>query len=265
MIQVEDRITRCVLFSAVAFALVAVPIASGGAKRGADSLTLHAEFHVAGLMVACPPEAPPEAEMCSQRSGTGLVPGLGFVTEDYMYFVDENPSPSCGGVRALASTGQLNVSGKGTIRFDLAHSEQCVPDFAKANRPFKITGGSGVYEGAAGTGTVNHDFHEEAGRGVGTDTWSGSLDVPGHEFDLTPPTLSGLVNRAVRVRKGVKRVRVKYRVTAQDMVDGSVPARCEPGSGSRLRVGRTVVKCSATDTSANTATGSFRVVVKSRR
>ena len=109
------------------------------------------------------------------------------------------------------------------------------------------------------------DFHEEGGRGVGTDTWSGSLDVPGHEFDVTPPTLSGLVNKTVRARKGAKRVRVKYRVTAQDLIDGSVPFWCEPSSGSRFRVGRTVVKCSATDTSANKATGSFRVVVKRRR
>ena len=69
MIHVGNRIARCVLLSALAFALVAVPIASGGAELGAGSLSLHAELHATGLEVACPPEAPPEAEATIQRTG----------------------------------------------------------------------------------------------------------------------------------------------------------------------------------------------------
>lgn len=168
-------------------------------------------------------------------------------------------------MRPLRSTGQITVLGKGTIQVGFGRSEGCFVDVMKTNQPFTITGGSGRYAGATGAGIVNHDLHVEASEPTGTDTFSGSLDVPGFEFDLSPPTLSGLVNETVRVRKGAKRVRVKYRVTASDLVDGSLPTRCQPGSGSRFRVGRTVVKCFATDTSANTVTGSFRVVVKRRR
>ena len=264
MTEVENRITRCVLLFALAFLLVAVPVASGGAKRGAGSLALQAELSVSGLPIGCPPEAPPEADFCAERSGSGRVPGLGLVMESYRVFFDENPPPSCGGVRILHSTGQLTVPGKGAVQFDLERNEQCVADVLQATQPFTITGGTGAYAGAAGTGTVKHDLHE-GNPASGTDTWSGSLAVPGLEFDLTPPILSGLVNKTVRVHKGTKRVRVKYRVTARDLIDGSLPTRCQPGSGSRFRVGRTVVKCLATDTSANTATGSFRVVVKRRR
>jgi hypothetical protein len=133
------------------------------------------------------------------------------------------------------------------------------------NQPFTITGGSDAFAGATGGGIVEHDVHQYVTAAAGTDTWIGTLDAPGHEFDLTPPTLSGLVDRAVRARKGATRVRVTFRVTARDLVDGSLPARCRPGSGSRFEVGRTTVKCSATDTSANPVTGSFRVVVKRRR
>ena len=79
---------------------------------------------------------------------------------------------------------------------------------------------------------------------------------------MTPPTLSGAVNKTVRARRESKRVRVTYRVTASDAVDGSVPASCLPRSGSRFKIGRTFVKCSATDTSANAKAGSFRVIVK---
>jgi hypothetical protein len=75
---------------------------------------------------------------------------------------------------------------------------------------------------------VIHDLHEADTAAVGTDTWGGSLTGPGHTFDLTPPTLSGLVDKTVRARRGAKRVRVRYRVTARDLKDGSVPARCKP-------------------------------------
>jgi hypothetical protein len=57
-------------------------------------------------------------------------------------------------------------------------------------------------------------------------------------------------------------VRVIYKVTASDAVDGSVPVSCQPRSGSRFKIGRTFVKCSATDTSANAETESFSVKVK---
>jgi hypothetical protein len=60
-------------------------------------------------------------------------------------------------------------------------------------------------------------------------------------------------------------VRVTYTVNAVDAVDGSVPVSCQPASGSRFKIGRTLVRCSATDNSANTQTATFTVIVKARR
>ena len=82
---------------------------------------------------------------------------------------------------------------------------------------------------------------------------------------MTPPTLSGATSKTVRAPRGVNRVRVTYKVTATDDADGQVPATCRPGSGSRFPVGRTVVRCSATDSSANTASASFRITVRRSR
>ncbi len=79
---------------------------------------------------------------------------------------------------------------------------------------------------------------------------------------MTPPTLRGAVNKTVRAPKASKRVRVIYRVIASDAVDGSVPVSCQPRSGSRFKIGRTFVECSATDTSANAKMGRFSVIVK---
>jgi hypothetical protein len=55
---------------------------------------------------------------------------------------------------------------------------------------------------------------------------------------------------------------VSYTATALDNVDGSVPARCMPPSGSTFPVGATTVACTAVDAAGNTATGSFSVHVR---
>ena len=58
-------------------------------------------------------------------------------------------------------------------------------------------------------------------------------------------------------------MRVRYRLAATDNVDGAVAVACQPRSGSLFTVGRkTVVRCSATDKSANTMRASFTVTVK---
>ena len=111
---------------------------------------------------------------------------------------------------------------------------------------------------------MNHNAHYTFTGAAGTDTFTGTLTVPGLEFDLTPPTLSGAANKTVRARKGSRRVRVPFKVTASDAVDGAVPVSCRPRSGSRFRIGRTRVKCSAMDLSANAQTARFTVVVKRR-
>jgi hypothetical protein len=95
--------------------------------------------------------------------------------------------------------------------------------------------------------------------------WIGTLVVPGLEFDVMPPTLSGATSKTVRAPKGAKRVRVTYNVTASDVVEGKVAVACTPRSGSRFPMGRTVVRCSATDSSANTSTARFIVTVGPRR
>ncbi|MEP6909926.1 MAG: HYR domain-containing protein [Actinomycetota bacterium] len=123
-----------------------------------------------------------------------------------------------------------------------------------------------MYAGASGTVSLEQHAHYTLdGGSAGTDAWVGTLTVAGVEFDVTPPTLSGAVNKKARVRKRSKRVRVTYHVTARDDVDGVVPALCRPASDTRFRVGRTVVRCSATDKSANTKRERFTIAVRVRR
>ena len=134
----------------------------------------------------------------------------------------------------------------------------------RQNEPqdFTITGGTGTYQGASGSGKVGE---RALGGGGGEETWTGTLVVPGLEFDVTPPTLSGATSKTVRAPRGAKRVRVTYKVTASDNADSQVPVTCNPRSGSRFPIGRTIVRCSATDSSGNTANAAFRITVRRSR
>jgi hypothetical protein len=259
----ENRTKRRLALAALATALAAAAtfqVASGVAKTGATmgSFTFEAALRMTSRLGPCPPGSPPEADVCAARTGFGDVRGLGEVSETYTFFVQEG---TCD--RVFETTARLEVAGKGELQLAVdRYRGECISSSLNLSRAFTITGGSGIYAGASGGGTVTHMAFPTASGSAGKDTWTGTLSVPGLEFDVTPPTLSGAVNKTVRARRGSKRVRVTYRVTASDAVEGSVPVSCRPRSGSRFKIGRTFVKCSATDTSANATAGRFRVTVK---
>jgi len=256
---------------AVALALVAVAsratapdTATASTTFIAGNLSLQGRLRLTSTGVVCPPEAPSDVIDCLARTGSGSVPGLGDVSETYLwsYGAGSPPCPSAL-LRPLATTGRLVVAGKGELHFALAQGAQCVEQEPVRFEPqdFTITSGTGTYQGASGSGKVAHSVSG----GVGSDTWTGQIAVPGLEFDVTPPTLSGATSKIVRAPKGVKRVRVTYKVTASDNVDSQVPVTCNPRSGSRFPIGRTVVKCSAMDSSANTANAAFRITVRATK
>jgi HYR domain len=238
--------------------------ASSSAPFAAGNLNLRGTLRVVSTGVECPPGAPTDANECRARTGEGLVSGLGGVAEVYTwsYRIGAPNCPSTLGT-PLATTGRLVVAGKGEIHFALGQGARCIDLEPLRNEPqaFTITGGTGTYEGASGSGGVERNI----GGGVGTETWTGTLDVPGLEFDVTPPTLSGATSKTVRAPKGAKRVRVNYAVSARDDVDAAVPVSCSPRSGIRFPIGRTVVTCVAPDTSGNTATAKFLITVKKGR
>jgi hypothetical protein len=271
------RIRTVVLLAAVALAAAALPTR---AATGTDthtptsvagmtaSLALRAELRlVSRLGGACPPGVPATTE-CPSRTGAGPAPGLGGASVMYSYLVDlGHPACSAGSVRVLGYPVRFTVAGKGELQIAVAESNDCVSQEAgrSVGQSFMITGGTGTYAGASGSGTVTRALGPTDGGAAGTETWTGTLIVPGLEFDVTRPTISGAANKVVRATRGAKTARVVFRVTAQDDRDGALAASCLPRSGSKFHVGRTRVSCSATDTSANTATVVFAVRVRRAR
>ncbi len=190
------------------------------------------------------------------------MPGLGEVSESYFYFVEEAQDCATSSFHIGSTTARFSVEGKGAIELTLAPSLECYPSALVTTQAFSVTGSSGVYAGASGSGTVHHEAsYTSSGGAAGKDIWAGTLSVPGLEFDLAPPAITGAVSKLVRAPRKAKRVRAKYKLTALDAVDGVVSVACEPKSGSRFRLGRTVVHCSATDRSANTQTARFTITV----
>jgi HYR domain len=257
------RSTAVAVFVVLA-ATAAVPLAASGNK--AATLDLQARLSRKSVPVApCPSGSPPSAE-CYTTTGEGDVRGLGRgVKQSFVAIRDPSQCPS--GSKLLGYPARFVVAGKGEINLAVAEHPDCLNQEAlrSASQSFTITGGTGIYAGASGSGRVERSLVQTPVGPAGTETYVGTLAVPGHEFDLTKPTISGARSKTVWAPKKANRVRVTFRVTAQDDVDGPLRASCRPASGSRFKVGRTTVKCEARDMSANTATAYFRVTLRRRR
>ena len=247
-----------VLAAGAAGTIAFFAIATPSVPFAAATLNLRATLGTSSPAGVCPPEAPPGAD-CHPRTGTGRVSGLGSVVAKYTWFFGTGNCPSTL-VEPLATTGRLVVATKGEIDFALADGARCVEQEPVRNEPqdFTITGGTGAYEGASGSGTVERSLSG----GHGVERWTGTLTVPGLAFDTTPPEIVGAVPRTVRAPAGAKRARVTYKVIARDAVDGAVGAACTPRSGSFFKIGRTAVTCTATDTSGNTRAARFVIAVR---
>lgn len=265
---VRTRLAAVMLVLSTGAALAAVDGAAAP-ERGAAVLQLRAVITTTTWVGDfCPPgsfETRPTLR-CFRRDGVGLVPGLGRVAGSYIH---AHESVRCAEpeIEVIGATFQFTVQGKGTIDIAMDEIASCRPEveITRPSRSFTITGGSGSYTGATGGGTVTQLSNIPANPAIGTDTWVGTLEVPGLEFDLTPPSLTGAKSKTVRVPRGQRSARVRFTLSARDGVDGLVPVACTPRSGSRFKIGVTRVTCTATDGSGNSATAQFAVNVRPRR
>lgn len=243
-------------------------LAGGSSARATETLTARTSFGGGWTAEPCAQPLPQGADhqLCFDHSATPVVPGMGRVSLSFTawqtYF-----GPDC--VHLAVADGSIVIAGKGTLRFAGAKTG-CAGSISDGNLilkgkvPVSVTGGDGDFVDGSGQGTLTL-----LSSGSGTDTSAGpatgalelALDLPNGALDITPPTISGAVSRHVRAVGNAERVRVAYRVSAHDAADGRVPVSCRPRSGSHFRIGRTDVRCSATDRSANETTVRFRITV----
>lgn len=250
------------------FSLALVAAASSAPTRPSGTLKFNATVVQNWRMSDdyCPPGTLAVAD-CLRSVGEGSIAGLGRVMVTY-FKVLPNDGSSCFIVHN--NTALIEVEGKGTLELSKRGRSCASRPPPREDGPFEfaIASGSGRYAGATGrlvyrssVGPASFPCH----CGKARDTWTGTLIVPGLDFDVTPPVLTGAVSRTTHAPKGAKRARVRYAVTANDAVDGSVRVVCNPHSGSQFKVGRTGVTCSAADSSANKGVARFTITVRPRR
>ena len=254
---------RAVLVLGLALAAVTAATPAASELRAVpENLDFRLTLSQSGpFQLPCPVGSlPADATACVPYTGKGSVRGLGKVSATFLWVLGVGP-PACPTdfVKSLATTGRLDVAGKGTIVFTAAEGERCVPQEAWAFSPQALTttGGTGPF--AAASGTVAREG------GLGKEAWKVTLAVPGLAFDLTAPRLFGTRSKTIRAPKGARSARAGFEVTATDGVDGTVPVSCRPRSGSRFSIGRTTVRCEATDSSGNAGKAAFTVTVERGR
>ncbi|HET8752153.1 MAG TPA: HYR domain-containing protein [Gaiellaceae bacterium] len=242
--------------------------AAGSSARATETFTARTAFSSGWTADPCTQPLPQGADhqLCFNHTASPLVSGLGRVSLSFTvwqtYFF-----PDC--VHLSVADGSVVTQTKGTLHFAGAKTG-CAGSLSDGNLvlkgqvPVSVTGGDGDFAAGNGHGTLtvlSTGTATNTSAGPATGEFSLALDLPNGTFDITPPTISGAVSKHVHTHGKAKRVRVTYRVTAHDAVDGRVPVACKPRSGSRFRIGHARVTCSAVDRSANTATAHFTVTV----
>lgn len=244
----------------------ASPVA--GRTAAAGTLEMKASLTLVSQLGNCTPVG--VATDCATRTVDGPFPGLGNATGAFVFQMDLGSGACASGAgKALGYPIQLDVVGKGAIELAVSEAAACTAteSVRTQTQAFTVTGGTGIYAGASGSGTLEPALGQprDDGSRHGVETVQGTLAVPGLQFDQVAPTFVGAKSRTVVAPRHAKRVRVKYVVTATDDVDGSVPVTCRPRSGARFRIGRTKVSCAAIDTSANAGTTSFKITARRHR
>src|SRR5437868_9107970 len=189
------------LLAAVLAALaIGATAAVGGTRANLDSVgslqvnsTLAIEFGPADCLPGVP-----AATVCFQGStrGSNVVPGLGSVSAGASFSgVWEGFGEPCG---RFHQEIPLLVAGKGEIDLAVATSGCWTSD----NFPLAalaVTGGTGVYAGATGSGTLEYHHANITGPQAGNRniTWTGTLNVAGFAFDTTPPVIAGATSKVV--------------------------------------------------------------------
>jgi HYR domain-containing protein len=269
-VRTTARRTGAIL--AVASALSAVGmLAPAAPAKTIGSAELNVAIPFKGGDGPCPPGYGATTDCHPRTGGPVAVPGLGFVSETSSFAIETDARPRCSiGLGQVAPThSELSVRGRGTIFLALSGNDTCAEldrsTLVVLNVPqaFTITGGSGVFAGANGSGIVTRSGTGYGIQAYGVDNWRGTLSAPDFDQELAPPVITGAADRIVTAPRRAKTVRVRYTITANDDGDGAVPVVCAPHSGARFKVGRTTtVHCMATDKSANIAKATFSVSVR---
>ncbi len=117
--------------------------------------------------------------VCITAVGTGQATHLGEITEDSSVVIDINPADQHNGCAPETRTTTLTAANGDTITMSGTGLTRC-PGSSEANDSYVVTGGTGRFQGASGSGS-DRNTHTFTGPGVGIafTTYSGDLSSVG--------------------------------------------------------------------------------------
>lgn len=117
--------------------------------------------------------------VCITATGTGQATHLGAITEDASVVIDINPADQQNGCAPETRTTTLTAANGDTITMSGTGLTRCLGS-SEANDSYVVTGGTGRFQGASGSGT-DSNTHTFTGPGVGVafTTYSGDLSSVG--------------------------------------------------------------------------------------
>ena len=118
--------------------------------------------------------------VCIHATGTGQATHLGEVTEVATVLVDVKPADRQNGCAPETRTTTLTAANGDTITMYGTGFTQCSPTSNEAHDTYSITGGTGRFQGASGSGNESNT-HTFTGPGVGVAsvTYSGDISSVG--------------------------------------------------------------------------------------
>jgi hypothetical protein len=118
--------------------------------------------------------------VCITATGTGQATHLGAISEDASIVVDINPADQQNGCNLETRTTTLTAANGDTITMSGSGLTGCPESTNEANDRYVVTGGTGRFQGASGSGT-DSNTHTFTGpdAGVATTTFSGDLSSVG--------------------------------------------------------------------------------------
>jgi hypothetical protein len=145
-----QRLVKLVTGLALVAAVTSGAATSSSEQAGA-TLNMNASLTLTSRLGACP-APPPGVDDCAARTISGRFPGLGVVTGAYEFFIKFG-SPYCAANlgKALTYPIRVTVASKGEIHVAVDEGA-CVDteSIRTQTQTFTVTGGTGVYAGAAG-------------------------------------------------------------------------------------------------------------------
>lgn len=177
---------------------------------------------------------------------------------------------------STAAVGELNKDGNGDVIVGVSSVNTGrgeVQIFLGGNGPFDTTAdailsragaqASDLFGWALGADDANNDGIDDVIVGVRLAD-NGAVnngEVQIFVLDFVPPEITVPADIVVTASSSHGSV-VTYSVTATDQVDGSVSPSCAPPSGETFAIGTHTVTCTAADSRGNTASASFKIIVK---